>query len=187
MRRLVLVLAAVTLVAFGCSDDGDDGTDEAVAAGATDETTDDDTTADDTTADDTTADDTTGDTTSDEAAGDEATVALADTSLGEVLAGPDGRTLYLFTGDSDGTSACIDQCAEVWPPLVVSGEPVAGDGLDETLLGTIERSGGSQQVTYADHPLYYYAPDTAPGDVNGQGVNDVWFVVDAAGEAVAAS
>ena len=37
------------------------------------------------------------------------------------------------------------------------------------------------QVTYADHPLYHYAPDTSPGDTSGQGVGDVWFVVEPQG------
>ncbi|MCL5998800.1 MAG: hypothetical protein M1546_22490 [Chloroflexi bacterium] len=25
--------------------------------------------------------------------------------------------------------------------------------------------------------MYYYAQDTQPGDTNGQGLNDLWFVV----------
>ena len=52
------------------------------------------------------------------------------------------------------------------------------------LLGTTERDDGEVQVTYAGHPLYYYAPDEAPGDTLGQEVGDVWYVVDAEGAAV---
>ena len=40
------------------------------------------------------------------------------------------------------------------------------------------------QVTYGGWPLYYFANDSAAGNTNGQGVNDVWFVVDAAAQAV---
>ena len=120
----------------------------------------------------------------DEAAASGATVGLGDSDLGEVLVDAEGMTLYLFTQDSEGTSACVDGCAEAWPPLVADGAPTAGDGVDESLLGTIERADGSTQVTYNGHPLYTYAADEAPGDTVGQGVGDVWYVVDASGEAV---
>lgn len=112
----------------------------------------------------------------------EATVTTAVTELGPVLVDGEGRTLYLFTQDSPGTSSCTEACLEAWPPL--EGEQVAGEGVDEQLLGTIERDDGTVQATYADLPLYYYAQDTGPGDLGGQGVNEVWFVVSPDGEAV---
>ena len=62
--------------------------------------------------------------------------------------------------------------------------PTAGEGADESLLGTTERDDGEMQVTYDGHPLYTFASDTAPGDTNGQGVGEVWYVVDATGKAV---
>lgn len=111
-------------------------------------------------------------------------VALGETSLGEVLVDADGMTLYLFTPDAGGASTCTGGCAETWPPLTVDGEPAAGDGVDESLLGTVERDDGSTQVTYADHPLYTYAADGEPGDVTGQGVGGKWWVVGADGEAI---
>jgi predicted lipoprotein with Yx(FWY)xxD motif len=114
---------------------------------------------------------------------DAATVQLAESDLGSILVDADGMTLYLFEADTDGTSTCYDDCAETWPPLVADA-PTAGDGLDAALLDTTERDDGELQVTYAGHPLYYFAPDQAPGDTDGQGLNDVWYVVDAAGEAV---
>jgi hypothetical protein len=42
-------------------------------------------------------------------------------------------------------------------------------------------------VTYDGWPLYYFAQDAAPGDVNGQGLNDKWYVVDPAGAAIGAA
>ncbi len=117
------------------------------------------------------------------AAADAATVDVASSDLGSILVDSKGNTLYLFEADTDGSSTCYQDCAATWPALV--GEaPVAGSGIDDSLLGTTERDDGSMQVTYADHPLYRYAPDTAPGDTNGQGVGDVWFVVSPKGEAV---
>jgi predicted lipoprotein with Yx(FWY)xxD motif len=64
------------------------------------------------------------------------------------------------------------------------GEPTA-DGLDEGLLGVLEREDGAQQVPYNDKPLYYYVGDSAVGDVAGQGVNDQWFVVSPVGDSIA--
>ena len=107
------------------------------------------------------------------------TVQVAKTgSLGDVLVDEDGMTLYLFTKDSDGASACAGDCATTWPPLrVSSGEATAGAGLDAAKLGTIERADGAPQVTFAGKPLYRYAPDKQAGDVTGQGVGGVWFAV----------
>lgn len=44
-------------------------------------------------------------------------------------------------------------------------------------LGTIEREDGPLQVTVDEMSSYYYAQDEEPGDVAGQGVNDVWVVI----------
>jgi predicted lipoprotein with Yx(FWY)xxD motif len=100
---------------------------------------------------------------------------------GNILTDPQGRTLYRFTRDEPNASNCYDQCAQVWPPLTLdSGEPVLPQGVGGT-LGVITRRDGSRQVTYNGMPLYYYARDSAPGDTNGQGIGNVWFVVEAAG------
>ena len=112
-----------------------------------------------------------------------ATVQLADSDLGQILVASDGMTLYLFEADEGDTSTCYDDCAATWPALV-DDAPTAGDGVDASLLGTPERDDGEVQVTYAGHPLYFYAPDEAPGDTLGQEVGDVWYVVDAKGSAV---
>jgi len=39
-------------------------------------------------------------------------------------------------------------------------------------------------VTYNDLPLYYFYLDKAPGDVNGQGVGGIWWLVSADGKEV---
>lgn len=104
--------------------------------------------------------------------------------LGIFLVDASGMTLYLFTKDTDGESVCYDDCASAWPPLLTAGEPVAGEGVDATLLGTTERTDGTTQVTYGGWPLYYWVKDAAPGDTTGQDVGEVWYVVSPAGEAV---
>jgi predicted lipoprotein with Yx(FWY)xxD motif len=112
----------------------------------------------------------------------ETTVATADTDLGTILVDGEGMTLYLFTKDSPNTSVCMDDCLVAWP--ILEGEPAAGDGADDSLLGSFERADGTVQATYDGWPLYYFAQDKAPGDVTGQAVNDVWWVIDADGAAI---
>jgi predicted lipoprotein with Yx(FWY)xxD motif len=56
--------------------------------------------------------------------------------------------------------------------------------LNASLLGTSPRTDGAEQVTYNGWPLYYFANDAAPGDTNGQGVNDVWYVIAPSGEVI---
>lgn len=103
-----------------------------------------------------------------------------------LLVDQQGRTLYLFTSDTQnsGASACSADCLANWPPVLVSGMPQAGTGVDPALLGTITRDDGTTQATYNGWPLYYYVSDMAPGDMSGQGVGGVWFVVSATGKAI---
>ena len=44
------------------------------------------------------------------------------------------------------------------------------------IFGSITREDGAQQTTFKGWPLYLFASDTAPGDVNGDGSGGVWFV-----------
>lgn len=110
-------------------------------------------------------------------------IALATTDLGDHIVDGAGNTLYLFVPDGQGDSVCYDECEANWP--VVGPIVAVGDGLDASLLGTIERTTGDVQATYNSWPLYYFIADAAPGETNGQGVNDVWYVVDPSGEAIA--
>jgi predicted lipoprotein with Yx(FWY)xxD motif len=111
------------------------------------------------------------------------TVEVAETDAGPSLVGPDGRTLYIFTQDTDGTSTCTEECAEAWPPFeVADGATVeAGEGVTGE-LGIIERDDGTSQVTHDGMPLYFFAADAGPGDASGEGVNDVWFIASPAGK-----
>jgi predicted lipoprotein with Yx(FWY)xxD motif len=114
----------------------------------------------------------------------EATVAVQESDLGQIVVDAEGRTLYVFLVDEGSESACYDECEDNWPPLTVDGEPVAGEGIDGSLLGTSARTDGSMQVTLDGHPLYLFGGDQAAGDVNGQGVSDVWFVVSPSGRVI---
>jgi predicted lipoprotein with Yx(FWY)xxD motif len=104
--------------------------------------------------------------------------------LGSFLVDGKGMTLYLFTKDTTNTTVCYDKCATAWPPLLTTGTPAAGTGVDASKFGTTKRTDGTTQVTYNGWPLYYFQKDKAPGDVTGQNVGSVWFVVSAAGDKV---
>ena len=113
-----------------------------------------------------------------------------------------GITLYAFYFDESGKPACyvdpgfrcvkswpscVDDpqyhCVKSWPPLTTVGRPLAGKGANAKLLGTARRRDGRLQVVYNHLPLYYYAGglgaprDTKPGDVNGQKLFGLWWVV----------
>jgi predicted lipoprotein with Yx(FWY)xxD motif len=97
-------------------------------------------------------------------------VALKTATIGgtTVLANAKGLTLYWFTPDTPGRSACYGSCAAYWPP--VTGKPAAGPGLTGH-LGTLLRSDGQLQATYNGHPLYAYVGDNAPGQARGNNLN----------------
>jgi len=114
-----------------------------------------------------------------------ATVSVANNpQLGRILVDSQGRTVYLFAKDMNGTSSCSGQCATFWPPVVAKGKPTAGGGVTASMLGTTKGSGGMMQATYAGHPLYTYAGDTGPGQTKGNGLTDfggLWSAVTTSG------
>ena len=113
-----------------------------------------------------------------------ATVKVARSKLGTILVDARGRTLYLYLLDTNGSSSCtnVDRCFRTWPPLMATGTPHAGHGVDPILLGTVHRIRPTgRQVTYNGHPLYRYSKDTKAGQIKGQALLSLWYVVSAAG------
>jgi len=107
-------------------------------------------------------------------------------SLGDVLVDSNGMTLYAFKKDTANTSNCNAACQVNWPPLLTKQAPTAGAGVDASKLGTIPYSADSsyQQVTYNGMPLYYFHKDAQAGDFFGQGLLNLWYVVNPAGDFV---
>lgn len=73
-------------------------------------------------------------------------------------------------------------------PYTTTSDPAAGEGVDTSRLGTIEREGDIRQVTYAGWPLYYFNGDDRPGDALGQDVEHFggeWYLITPEGEKVA--
>ena len=108
------------------------------------------------------------------------TVATASSSLGTILVDGTGKTLYTWDRDSGPTSTCTGNCAVTWPPLVLPAgttTPVAGAGVSLLTASARPDDATKLQVVWDGKPLYYYAGDTAPGDVKGDGVGGTWHVV----------
>ncbi len=117
----------------------------------------------------------------------------------------DGCSLYLLTSDqlhnlSGGATpyACSDNSNDLgapcdtvlWPALLTDGAPIAGPGVNPTLLGTVTRTDISglppvQQVTYAGQPLYRFIFDESSDEIEGANLFDpvtsppgTWYLVD---------
>ena len=104
------------------------------------------------------------------------TVKFVNSSLGQIMVDGRGYTLYTFTADSPGNSTCYGTCEKNWPPLLVDDTIAIPSGMSGT-MGAILRADNTTQVTYNGWPLYYYAGDNQPGDMNGDKAAGKWFVV----------
>jgi predicted lipoprotein with Yx(FWY)xxD motif len=161
----VLAIGAVALVAAGCGSSKKSSSSTTAAAPAAAATT----------------------TQSSSAAAKGETIAVKKSKVGGILVDEEGHVLYLFEADKGPQSTCSGACAKAWPPVTTSGAPVAERGALASKLGTTKRSDGKSQVTYGGHPLYYYAEDTKPGQMKGQGSKQFgaeWYVVGPAGKKV---
>ena len=110
---------------------------------------------------------------------DEATTVMVteNADLGPILTDSEGRTLYLFTKDTEpGVSTCGGECLVNWPPYTPAEPLTLPEGVDG-VLSLVDTPDGVQTLAYNDIPLYYFAGDTAPGQINGRGVGGVWWVV----------
>ena len=94
--------------------------------------------------------------------------------LGSILTDVNGKTLYFFSNDANGQSACSGGCATAWPVFYVDA-PTLPAGLAGSDFGSITRADGKPQTTYKGWPLYYYSKDSVAGDVKGEAVGGKWF------------
>ncbi|WNM23508.1 COG4315 family predicted lipoprotein [Demequina capsici] len=111
----------------------------------------------------------------------------AQTDLGTIVVDGDGMTVYQFDSDTQGSgsSTCTGGCLTNWPPVPAGSDVAAeaGNGITGE-LGSITGTDGAPQLTLNGWPLYYFAGDSAAGDVNGQAVSNVWWVLTPAGEPI---
>jgi len=106
------------------------------------------------------------------------TVMLANKEgIGPYLVDANGMTLYYFKKDTVGVSNCSGGCLQNWPAFYAE-QIIVPSTINMADFGTITRADGTKQTTYKGWPLYYFFKDANRGDTNGQGVKDVWFVID---------
>lgn len=123
-------------------------------------------------------------------AASKATVSAASNgTLGKIIVGANGLTLYHYTDDHGTVVKCSGACAAQWPPVLIpkTAKPVAGAGITASKLGTVRRPDGTVQVTYGGYALYRFAGDTKKGQVNGQGVEKEWYAIAPSGALVKAA
>jgi predicted lipoprotein with Yx(FWY)xxD motif len=107
----------------------------------------------------------------------------ATSAAGPIVVDKDGKSVYFFTKDvkDSPTSACKDACAAAWPAVTTSSDVPAVEGIAGT-VGTITTAGGTKQITINGMPVYYYAKDAKAGDILGEGINNVWYLVSPSGQ-----
>jgi predicted lipoprotein with Yx(FWY)xxD motif len=121
------------------------------------------------------------------AAGSAVSVSTHNGAYGTYLSDGAGHTLYMFEPDKNGSSTCYGSCAKFWPPLTSSSAARAAAGLQQSKLGTTKRTDGATQITYAGHPLYYFAEDKSVGDAKGEGLNlsgGEWYLLSSSGASI---
>jgi predicted lipoprotein with Yx(FWY)xxD motif len=159
MARIVALLAA-GLLAIGCGEDEPD-------------------TASQRPAEEPPATDTAKEAPPKKPAAEGTEIILAGSDFGSMLYDSRKQAIYIFERDGRNETVCYGECAAAWPPVYTKGEPVAGKGVDASLLGTVKRRDGRRQVTYAGQPLYFYAHEE-PGQVLCHNVDlngGLWWVV----------
>jgi len=194
--RLLPVVAVLALVGAACADDdaltGDpeDGVAEVEDDALDDDAVDDDALEDDAVEDDAVEDD----AAEDDAAADPDTVVgvvtsgieVAESELGAHLVTAEGFTTYAAVDQLEGEVVCIADCAQVWPPVLVEGEPDVATDV-EAEVTTIERPDGGTQIVVEGAPLHTFVVDAEPGDVRGQGSAERWFVTSPTGALLGAN
>jgi predicted lipoprotein with Yx(FWY)xxD motif len=109
---------------------------------------------------------------------------VAASSLGQIVVDSQGLTAYYFDKDAanSGVSACTGGCAQAWPAIMSKTATPAVTGITGT-VATIP-SGNGFQITINGRPIYTYQGDKAAGDVTGQGVGNVWYVIAPTGDEI---
>lgn len=110
---------------------------------------------------------------------------VAESSAGRIVVDGKGMSVYYYTKDvkDSGTSACTGGCLDAWPPVLAAADTPTVEGVTGT-VGTIATPDGRKQLTVNGMPVYYYAKDRAAGDILGQGVGSVWYLVAPSGDMI---
>jgi predicted lipoprotein with Yx(FWY)xxD motif len=103
---------------------------------------------------------------------------VTQSALGVIVTDANGYTLYRSDRDSaqPPTPTCYDGCSTTWPAYPWS-DSLTVDGMDRALIGKVQRTDGTVQVTVNGWPAYRRTADVRPGDWTGQGVDGSWWAM----------
>jgi len=76
-----------------------------------------------------------------------------------------GGSLYVLDNETTSNLLCKGGCLTAWPPLKAE----AGE-INRADYTTFTNANNEQQWAYKDQPLYRWKNDSAPGQINGQGL-----------------
>jgi len=116
-----------------------------------------------------------------------AELSVAESKAGQIVVGAQGLSVYYFTKNTkdSGNSVCTGACLTSWPAVTSPTATPTVNGVTGK-VGTIPTADGKMQVTINGMPIYYYSKDQTAGDITGQGVGGVWYLVSPSGEMITA-
>jgi len=91
----------------------------------------------------------------------------------DIVADTNGRVVYSFDPDAPGISNCYDGCAKTWPPVTIQNTADL-----KAPMGFTKRNTGEFQLTIDNKPLYFFKGDKQPGDILGDGLGNVWHIIE---------
>jgi predicted lipoprotein with Yx(FWY)xxD motif len=92
----------------------------------------------------------------------------------KILADRNQMTAYVFDNDTTGVSTCYAACASAWPAILLKAVEVPTGS-----FGVTVRKDGKRQLTYEGRPVYLFFGDHKPGDINGDGLQGIWHLIQA--------
>ncbi|MFJ3924436.1 SCO0930 family lipoprotein [Streptomyces sp. NPDC090022] len=110
-----------------------------------------------------------------------------DPKLGEHVVDKNGMTVYRFKPDTAWpmVSKCVGDCLVKWP-VVEPVDKANTKGITQKNYLVLDRPDGKKQQTIDCWPVYTFANDKKPGDINGQGVGGTWYAVSPDGKLITA-
>jgi predicted lipoprotein with Yx(FWY)xxD motif len=63
-----------------------------------------------------------------------------------------GQAIYICEAEKTSKPNCYGECARAWPPVLTTGQPIAGGAVRQNLLGVITRIEGLTQATFRACP-----------------------------------
>lgn len=100
----------------------------------------------------------------------------SNSQIGEYLVNENGMTLYYFANDQPKVSTCFESCSATWLPFHAEWIDIPSEMRYED-FDEVGRVDGEYQTTYKNRPLYLYSGDHNAGEINGEGMNMLWFAM----------